>query len=186
MSRRARGTSARLIVPLSCALLLGSTLAGCSGDSTPATSGTPTASASLMPSSSDDPSASPAEGAAPPTDDGAPYVPPAGLATPSVEVTAQARGASASECTALKTVLANVADIGRKADNGEVAQADVDRAFGGDALAGVPADALPYVEATKTVAEKMPGMDLTAISTLFLEWSEAYNALNATVTKVCS
>ena len=53
-------------------------------------------------------------------------------------------------------------------------------------LAGVPADAMPYVEAVKVVAEKFPGRDAVAASTLFMDWDPAYNGLAATVTKVCS
>ena len=85
------------------------------------------------------------------------YTPPGGGAAPSVAVTAAAQGAGSPACTALSTVLANVGTIGNKAYSGTVEQADVDRAFGGTALAGVPADAMPYVEAVKVVAEKFPG-----------------------------
>ena len=105
---------------------------------------------------------------------------------PSVAVTAAAQGAGSPACTALSTVLANVGTIGNKAYSGTVEQADVDRAFGGTALAGVPADAMPYVEAVKVVAEKFPGRDAVAASTLFMDWDPAYNGLAATVTKVCS
>ena len=62
----------------------------------------------------------------------------------------------------------------------------VTRPVGGTALAGVPADAMPYVEAVKVVAEKFPGRDAVAASTLFMDWDPAYNGLAATVTKVCS
>ena len=42
------------------------------------------------------------------------------------------------------------------------------------------------VEAVKVVAEKFPGRDAVAASTLFMDWDPAYNGLAATVTKVCS
>ena len=175
---------------MACVLAVGAALAGCSDDSPSAKSSSSSrastsASASASESASASGSAAPSGGAAAP----APttnYTPPGGGAAPSVAVTAAAQGAGSPACTALSTVLANVGTIGNKAYSGTVEQADVDRAFGGTALAGVPADAMPYVEAVKVVAEKFPGRDAVAASTLFMDWDPAYNGLVATVTKVCS
>ena len=80
-------------------------------------------------------------------------------------VTAAAQGAGSPACTALSTVLANVGTI---------------------AAVWATAQFVQYVEAVKVVAEKFPGRDAVAASTLFMDWDPAYNGLAATVTKVCS
>lgn len=196
MNIRADRRATWRLLPAVGALVLTAAVAGCSDDEATAPSPSPTVSASASVSDSPSPSdtASPsaggdspdaaAPGPVPVTGD--PYQPPGGLAEPAEPVTAAAKGASSAECKAMGTLLSNVNTIGNKAYAGAVEQADVDRAFDANGVAGVPADAMPYVDTIKALATKMPGMDVVAASTLFGEWNEAYNALNSAATKVCS
>lgn len=145
--------------------------AATTGVTTAASAAEPSASASASPSASD-----PAAGAASS----------ASQAAPAKEVAVAPKGVSSPECMTMSTVLMNATTVGMKANSGKVEQADVDRAFGADAVAGLPSDALVYVEATKAVATPLVGKDAAGANALLGAWQGPFADLTAATQKLCS
>lgn len=105
---------------------------------------------------------------------------------PSASVSVEPKGQTSPECLAISAVLQNATTIGLKSDQGLVEQSDVDRAFGTEAVAGVPADALPYLEASKAVAQDLVGKDPVAATDFLGKWQKVYADLTAASIRTCS
>ncbi len=150
---------------------LGLTACGGGASSDPGSASAPASSIASTPSSE--------PASAPPS--AAPSSAPAGTT-----ISVAAKGQNSPECSATSTVLMHATTIGAKANSGSVTQADVDRAFGADAVAGVPADVMVYVAATKAIAVQLPGKDAAAAGALLGPWMSAFGDLSAAAQKVCS
>ena len=105
---------------------------------------------------------------------------------PSAPVNVAPKGQTSPECVAATALLNQATNLGIKADTGLVEQSVVDRAFGSEALSGVPADVVVYVDAAKAAAQPFVGQDAAAAGALLPAWTKAYADLTAATLTACS